>query len=664
MKFPISLKLKIMGLVLVTCLALTAVSVFLTTRQSQVLQNERNSALRQADNIALNGSIERYQRILEKMAVNLLNTDELVGFLTNHNDGKAKMVLEGMFLSFKEEGIARLILYNKEGKNVLEQSDNRPPREEHLPIELQHIYDQAAEDFNFHYYFRGVEGSSTAFPVDYCLVTVITDDDDNPIGFTELTLNAKKWVVGVAELTGNTATLYEPVNDEFVLTTAAGFIDKISDQNVVEDIADSFSLIEVEGVWYLFDRMPIKGAGGEIISYLLISQDASQSVMDERNNLIFAIAVSAGIILCALLVSLFVTTKRIIQPINRVIGFARNMATGHFVDSLQIETSDEIAEMSKALNEMAEKIRLRAREAEAISTGDLTAQIVIESTDDVLGKSLKKIVDNLGEIINVVRDNAESLRNSSLQVNGFIEEIKNTSSTIKDRSGSISNGSEMISHDIEKLASATEEMSASVREISENTNRSKVLSTEANELSQEAGRIIENLDHSAEKIEMASGAIGDFADQTNLLALNATIEAARAGEAGKGFAVVASEVKALAIQSIGTAQSIARDIDEIQSHTSNVVQQTNRIAESISHIDESALVVSAALTEQSAVADDLAGTINGTFDRVKSFAIDIYDINDSIKQNNEVILSLSNSSMEMSKLAARLKDAVGRFTLA
>ena len=61
--------------------------------------------------------------------------------------------------------------------------------------------------------------------------------------------------------------------------------------------------------------------------------------------------------------------------------------------------------------------------------------------------------------------------------------------------------------------------------------------------------------------------IRDIAEQTNLLALNATIEAARAGEAGRGFAVVAAEVKALASQTAGATEDIAKQVGAIQHST-------------------------------------------------------------------------------------------------
>ena len=84
-------------------------------------------------------------------------------------------------------------------------------------------------------------------------------------------------------------------------------------------------------------------------------------------------------------------------------------------------------------------------------------------------------------------------------------------------------------------------------------------------------------------------------------------------------------------------------MDEIQNYTRLVVKQTEDVASSISEIDETALVVSEALNGQAEVAGDLAETISGTYERVKTFANNVSDINDSISQNNDVIISLTSS---------------------
>jgi len=663
MIFRLSLRFKILGLVFTTCLVLCALSIVNSIQQNSIFETERNKAVRKADTIAMDGSLERHQATLEKSIVNLLNTDELISFMSTPGDENAKMVLEGMFLSFSEEGIERLTLYSADGKTLLEQADASPLRQTNSPVFLKSTHDKAAQDFNFHFYFRGKEESKHSFPVEYCLVTVVTDDDDLVLGFAELALNAKKWLTGIAELTGNAASLQDPDSDLFTLSTDKELGEIFKNTQFDQYSDDSFLLEKITDHWWLTDRISISDPGGKVVSLLLVTQDATASITEARNNRIITMLISAAIVIFALAGTCFIVCRGVLAPIAQVVNFSRNLAEGHFVDSLNIKTRDEVADMGNALNDMAAKIRERAREAEAISTGDLTVQISIESPDDILGNSLKKIVDNLGETIQLVYEDAERLQESSEQIINFSENIQTSSETINDRTTSISGASQEISEDIEKLAAATEEMSASVREISENTSRSKIVSSRAKELSQRAGETIGNLNDSTKKIEAASVAISDFADQTNLLSLNATIEAARAGEAGKGFAVVASEVKELANQSITTTKSITSDVEEIQKHTSLVVQHTEDVSKSVTELDESSLIVSAALTEQSAVADELASTISGTYEKVKTFTENIADISESINSNNEMICSLTSSSHEMSELATRLKTLVNRFSL-
>lgn len=663
MKFRLSLRFKILGLVFTTCCILCALFVFFSIQQNVITETERNRAVRKANTIAMNGSLERHQALLEKAAVNLLNTDELITFFAQPGNDSSKMILEGMFLSFQEEGVVRLTLTNAAGNTLLEEASNRPLRSSVTPDFLQNIYTEAREDFAFHYYFRGSENTGTSFPVEYCLVTVVTDDDDNVLGFAELALSGEKWLSSMAELTDNIVSLQDPNNASITLTTDNKLEAVIKEFATAESGASGVVLKNIDDKWWVTDIIPITDPGNSNAALLLITQDTTDLIKQARKNRLISLFISGGVIISALAFTCYIICRGVLNPIEQIVTFSRELAQGHIVDPLEINTSDEVADMGHALNDMAEKIRGRAREAEAISTGDLTTHIAIESPEDVLGNSLQKIIDNLGDIIRFVQDDAELLEGNSAQIRNFSKTIQNSSETINDRTTAISGVSQDIAEDIEKLAAATEEMSASVREISENTARSKVVSSQAKKLSERAGATINSLNESTNKIETASVAISEFADQTNLLSLNATIEAARAGDAGKGFAIVASEVKELANQSISTTKSITNDINEIQQHTSLVVQHTEEVSRSITELDESSLVVSEALTEQSTVADDLAETITGTYEKVRSFSDRISDISISIDSNNEVINSLTSSSKELSELANRLKTVVNKFSL-
>jgi methyl-accepting chemotaxis protein len=183
-------------------------------------------------------------------------------------------------------------------------------------------------------------------------------------------------------------------------------------------------------------------------------------------------------------------------------------------------------------------------------------------------------------------------------------------------------------------------------------------------MSSQVSATIDQLQSAVAHIAKANQAITGFAGQTNLLALNATIEAARAGEAGRGFAVVASEVKDLATQSMGTAKTIHTDVDDIERCTNNAVEAIDRISEVITEASESSMVVASAVTEQAAVASDIADSVSRTTEETQTFVKSIADINNSIVASEETYKDLTESASRLSLLATELEKTVESFTLA
>jgi methyl-accepting chemotaxis protein len=152
-------------------------------------------------------------------------------------------------------------------------------------------------------------------------------------------------------------------------------------------------------------------------------------------------------------------------------------------------------------------------------------------------------------------------------------------------------------------------------------------------------------------------AIGDISKQTNLLALNAAIEAAGAGEHGMGFAVVAKEIRELAVKSSRATQDIQRLIGEIQAATNSAVLSTEdgtksvhggvRLATSLNEafsqvvakfheVVESAQQISTAAQEQTAGARQVAISISGIDQMVRTTVEDLQGLRSILEQYQEL----------------------------
>jgi methyl-accepting chemotaxis protein len=162
---------------------------------------------------------------------------------------------------------------------------------------------------------------------------------------------------------------------------------------------------------------------------------------------------------------------------------------------------------------------------------------------------------------------------------------------------------------ISAVATGTEELSSSVKEIAEAMVKSRQTADQAAASVDRADGITQKFDENAKSTANIVELIGSITDQINLLALNATIESARAGEAGRGFAVVASEVKSLAGQVKGASEKISAEISAMQASSQDVVASLVSVKREIDAVQQYVASTAAAVEEQSAVAGELAATV-------------------------------------------------------
>lgn len=340
-----------------------------------------------------------------------------------------------------------------------------------------------------------------------------------------------------------------------------------------------------------------------------------------------------------------------------------------------------------------------------VADGDLTVQADIETKDEIgnLSANFNRMIEQTNEIITVVNHSAENVRANSESLSAVAEETNASSAEVAHAINEIAQGASKSAEDAETVTERADLLGQQINEITEKASIMSEIATKTNEMNASGQGQMQELKGSfqdwesnllamsevinalEEKVKAIGGVmetITEISSQTNLLALNASIEAARAGEHGQGFAVVAEEVRKLAEQSARSTEEVKVTVQELQEESRLVTEQMNETRENFHRqgtvVDDTETTfgeVSTLMAEmQDSIdavyqeiklvvthRDEVANTIQTMAATAEETAAASEEVSASTDEQLRAIESVTDAAETLTELSEELTNAVNRF---
>lgn len=328
---------------------------------------------------------------------------------------------------------------------------------------------------------------------------------------------------------------------------------------------------------------------------------------------------------------------------------SKELANGSATEKLEKINNDEFGAVIDEFNRLIYNNKEEAAVMEEVADGNLMVDVKPKSDRDLLGNSLKQLVEHN-------RASLLQIREGAVQVEISAGEVASASEALAQGSTEQASAIEQITASIDDIAEKTKNNAKKADEAADLVSKAIVSMKKGNEQMEEMVSAMNEINVSSENISKIIKVIDDIAFQTNILALNAAVEAARAGDAGMGFAVVAEEVRNLAAKSSAAAAETAEMIED---SIKKIHMGTSIADDTMKSIEEISIVVS----ESENIINGIAEASNYQATAIEQIDQAVSQVSQVVSNNSATSEECAAASLELSSQAKRMRDLLSVYQL-
>jgi methyl-accepting chemotaxis protein len=409
----------------------------------------------------------------------------------------------------------------------------------------------------------------------------------------------------------------------------------------------------------------------ETLNELVIQIDAHTDEVVGQSMTTAATGRTAVISLLAVLIVIgfgvgFFIAKNISDPVRELVRIMNKVASGDLTEDIVAQSTDEIGQLMQAFGIMIKNLRNVIGEATASAETVAGTSEELAAAAEQSASAVHQISSTMGQMSAGVEEQTASTNETAASIHQVNQAI-----------AQVAQGAETQVQSVHQASSVLDNMKKSMDEAIEVLQKVNSASKESAESAGRGGQSIENviagmmqIKEAADTVAVAIGeldthsqdigkileVIDDIAEQTNLLALNAAIEAARAGEHGRGFAVVADEVRKLAERSSVETKAIAELIARVRQASGEAVKAINIAGEQVEAGNTLTVEAKTVLEEIGANTGDIETLIANLIVSVKELA----EAGNTTAKSIDEIVSISEENTAATEEMAAGASEVGK----